>query len=649
MAMSKTSRYLLCTWVVLFSLASVLASCSGAAGIELPLTAQFSPSLSPTISIPTSTPEPPPPPTLVVCLRQEPDSLYLYGPSNRETESVLAAIYDGPFDIRNFEAQPVILEKIPSFADGDARIERVSVSEGDLFLNPLTRQIDWLEEGMRYMPPDCQNSDCLRIYWSGEVVMEQMVVDFRLRDDVRWSDGVELTAADSVFSFQLDAHGDTPSTKYLVDRTGSYEAIGAQTVRWIGIPGYFDPEYQTLFWSPLPQHALAEYKPAELFDLELAARTPIGWGAYVIDSWTPGEQILLRRNPEYFRASEGLPAFEFLIYRFLGDAAPESALQQILSYECDVVDESLMLPELVSELLALEQTGRLSMAWAPGSLLERLEFNLLPTARSQEPIFATMQMRRTLAACIDRERIVEEVLLGMGQTSETYLPALHPLYAAPEDALRYDPAAAIAELQRLGWVDDDESAETPRVARGVLDVEFGTTLTMTYSYVPGPFQEAAALRVQEDLAQCGVKVELRPLESQELFAPWPDGEVFGRTFGLLSWAWPTLISPACEMFYSGEIPSNDRPFGINASAYRSEEYDQACRRILLGAPYGQDYLDAVQTTQQLFATYLPAVPLYARPRIMAYRPGVCGVEIDPSAFSSLWNLEEYASGEFCTQ
>ncbi len=647
MGMSKHPRHLLHTLAVLFLLAVVLSACSGPAEIDLPLTVQPSPSLSPTVSIPTSTPEPPPPPTLVVCLRQEPDSLYLYAPSNREAESVLAAIYDGPFDIRGFEAQPVILEKMPSLADGDARIERVSLSEGDPFLNPLTRQIDWLESGMRYLPPGCQNTDCSSVYWADDVWMEQMVVDFRLRDDVRWSDGVALTAADSVFSFQLDAHKDTPSTKYLVDRTSSYEAIDAQTVRWTGIPGYFDPEYQTLFWSPLPQHILAEYGPAELFDLDIASRTPVGWGAYVIESWTPGEQIVLRRNTEYFRASEGLPAYEFLIYRFLGDAPPESSLQQILSYECDVVDESLMLPELISELLELEQTGRLSMAWAPGSLLERLEFNLAPAVRSQEPIFAYMRMRRALASCIDRQRIVDEVLLGMGQTSETYIPASHPLYAAPEESLHYDPAFTISELESMGWVDDDESVETPRVARGVLDVEFGTPLTLTYFYVPGAFQEAAALRIQEDLAQCGAQVDLHPLQPQELFIAWPDGEVFGRTFGLLSWAWPTLISPACEMYYSGEIPSDDKPYGINAAGYRNDEYDQACRRILLGAPYGQDYLDAVQATQRLFSSYLPGIPLYARPRIMAYRPEVCGVEVDPSTFSTLWNLEEYASGEAC--
>jgi peptide/nickel transport system substrate-binding protein len=584
----------------------------------------------------------------VICLRDEPDSLYLYAPSNREAVSVLSAIYDGPIDVLGFEAQPVILEKVPSFADGDAWVETVSVAEGDVFFNPMTRDIDWLESGMRYLPTECHNTDCSRYYWENEVWMERMVVEFHLRDDVRWSDGTPLTAADSVFSFQLDAHGATPSTKYLVDRTDVYEATGAQTVRWTGIPGYFDPEYQTLFWSPLPQHMLGEYEPGELFTLDSAARTPMGWGAYVIESWETGEQIVLRRNEDYFRASEGLPMYEFLIFRFLGDAQPESSLQQILTYECDVVDESLVLPELMPELMDLEQTGRLQVIWTPGFLLERLEFNIAPVSRSMEPIFALSNTRKALAACIDRQRIVDEVLYGMGQVSQTYLPVNHPLYSIPNDPLTYDPIAAAAELTRLGWIDTDESVETPRLSRGVLDVEYGTSLSFTLRYTPGAFQEAVALRVKEDLLQCGAHVELIPMQPDELFAPWPDGEVFGRTFELLGWAWPTVISPTCEMYYSREVPYGENQFGINAAAFRNDDYDHACRRILLGPPDGQDYLDAVLSTQQLFSSYLPAIPLYARPRIMAYSPEVCGIDIDSSAFSTLWNVEEYTPAEFCT-
>ena len=95
----------------------------------------------PPLPTPTAT-YPPGPRTLVICLGQEPDTLYPYGGSMLAASQVLEAIYDGPFDSRTFAYQPIILEKLPSLADGDAVINTVSVSDGDMVVdndgNPST-------------------------------------------------------------------------------------------------------------------------------------------------------------------------------------------------------------------------------------------------------------------------------------------------------------------------------------------------------------------------------------------------------------------------------------------------------------------------------------------------------------------------------
>ena len=80
--------------------------------------------------------------------------------------------------------------------------------------------------------------------------MDRIVAEFRIRSDVNWSDGDPVTAADSVFSFEVDQHVDTPTLKTQVDRTASYEALNTNTTRWTGIPGYIDSEYFSDFWSP---------------------------------------------------------------------------------------------------------------------------------------------------------------------------------------------------------------------------------------------------------------------------------------------------------------------------------------------------------------------------------------------------------------
>jgi len=51
-----------------------------------------------------------------------------------------------------------------------------------------------------------------------------MVVTFEMLEGLTWSDGTPLTADDSVYSFEVWADPDTPASRYLVDRTTSYEA-----------------------------------------------------------------------------------------------------------------------------------------------------------------------------------------------------------------------------------------------------------------------------------------------------------------------------------------------------------------------------------------------------------------------------------------
>ena len=125
----------------------------------------------------------------------------------------------------------------------------------------------------------------------------------------------------------------------------------------------------------------------------------------------------------------------------------------------------------------------------------------------------------------------------------------------------------------------------------------------------------------------------------ELFEPWPDGSVFGRDFETIGWAWPAWISPLCEMFRSEEIPQAEVPLGINATGFSNPDYDAACGTLLLSLPDTPDYSEAARVTQQILGEEMPTLPLYMRPRVIAHRNSICGIEVVPLSFSALWNLE----------
>ena len=638
---------------VLIAVGLVFAACSVPTEVDIPLTLVPTPIEIPTDIAPT--PEPPPPKTLVVCLNQEPTSLYLYsdaylyGSANRESNAVLQAIYDGPIDIINYEFHPVILQELPDLAGGkNARLEEVTILEGDVYLNPVTLQPEVLTPGKPYLPAGCEGSECIQTYQGGEAIVQRLVVDFHLLPELTWSDGEPLTAADSVFSYELDLHGDTPTTKYLVDRTYTYQALDEVTVRWTGIPGFLDTEYAANFWSPLPAHILEGYTPAELLAAEEVNARPIGWGPYVIQEWRAGDHILLAVNPNYYRASEDLPNFDFLIFRFLGSDVT-SAVQQLLTGECDLLDESLLPDEALPMLIEFEESGRLELAWVPGAEMERFDFNLAPVDQSAEnALFDDVRTRRAIASCIDRQSIVDEILFGLSAVPDTYISPFHPHYQTELDSIQYDVSAAQEMLQEIGWRDDDGSPETPRVATGVPGIHSGTPLAFTYLTTGDGIRQAVAEALKADLAQCGVEMTVEFYNPDVITAPWPEGPVFGRGFDAVVWSWPDWISPLCEMFAGREIPSNEYPYGSNASAFDNQDYNLACDTILLGPAGSQTYLEAVRQTQEIFTNQLPALPLYLKPRIVAYTEDMCGIEVDPLAFSAFWNLEMYNSGNECS-
>lgn len=631
--------------------AVLLAACAQPVDLDLPITERPTSIDTPATETPTPVPVPK---TLIVCLGQEPQSLYrysdsyLYGAASRAAESVLHAIYDGPLNVRTYAFEPVILEKLPSFEDGDARIEQIAISEGESYFDPVALQPATLEASDRYLPSGCNSPDCIRTYSGGEVSMDRIVADFRMRSDVTWSDGEPVTAEDSVFSFEIDRHIDTPTLKTQVDRTAAYEALNESTVRWTGIPGYIDSEYASNFWSPLPQHQLGDLSPEDLLTADDTNRAPLGWGPYVFQEWRPGVDIRLTRNPVYFRASEGLPQFETLLFRFIG-GTPTVSIEQLLTSECDILDESAIADALdvevldadsLSTLTRLAASGTIQLASTAGAEMERLDFGL-----TQSSLLADVQFRSAVASCIDRGRIARELLYGLTAVPETYLPPSHPLYAQDIVEIDYDPEMAAEVLEQLGWIDHDGDPATARVAAGAAGVGDGTELVLQYLTTPDGLHQTVAEWLQSDLQGCGIALEPEFRNQIELFEAFPSGPAFGQDFETIGWAWPAWVSPLCEMFHSAEQPSADTPLGVNAAGYADPNYDAACGLMLHALPESAEYLQAARDTQIILAEAQPMIPLYMRPRLIAHRPEICGIQVDPTEYSALWNLEEL---RFCT-
>jgi len=634
--------------MVVLIFACLLSACAG-----LPSKSTAQPAPTTVTSQPIFTPTPSPR-TLTICLGQEPNTLYPYGNLNAAAQSVLAAIDDGPIDTIGYAYQPVILQKLPSIADGDAVISQVNVKAGSEIID-ADGQRTALSIGVRVRPGGCRSDGCAITYSGSGLQMDQMSVAFHLRPDLTWSDGTPLTADDSVYGYQIVSNDSSSPFKYLADHTQSYTATDMTTLQWTGVPGFIDPTYFTDFFAPAPKHVWDKFGATGLSQVDVASHSPMGWGPYMIQNWAIGDHITLTKNPYYFRASDGLPKFDMLTFRFISD--PNAAISQLTSGGCDILDPSINLDTQVALLQQMQDANQIQAFFTPTSTIEWLGLGIDPAVydnggpsvnKSRPDFFADPRTRQAIALCLDRQKVADTVLFGQSYVPTSFIASSHPLYLNNLPAYQFDAAAGSQLLEQAGWKFVAGDSTSVRHAVSVRGVAGGTPLILNYITTQSTQRQQVIDILSQSLSQCGIGINVQYESQQELYAPGPDGPLFGRSFDLAEYALSdTSIEPPCGWFTSNEIPNAVNHWvGVNVIGYSNADFDTACYAAQSSLPGEQAYTDSYHQAQSVFASDLPAVPLFYRLSVAAARADLCHFNLDPTA-NPMWNVEAFDEGQAC--
>ncbi|HLF02456.1 MAG TPA: peptide ABC transporter substrate-binding protein, partial [Anaerolineales bacterium] len=602
-----------------------------------------------TIAAPVVTPTIKPTKTLDVCLPTEPQSLYEYSGGEREAiwarKVVLEGLRDGPIDHRNFEYQPVILDKLPSLKDGDAVILSAQVREGEIIVD-ASGNLTTLGKDVHYF--DATGSE--QVHTRGAATVMQMSVQFRLRDGLKWEDGAPLTADDLLFGWQIAKDpANTVSDHYLANRALDPAAIDSRTLQLTFLPGFKDPLYYTRLPLPFPRHLYGQLAPAQLAADVNVTRRPLSYGPFVMQEWAAGSHITLAKNPNYFRAAEGLPHLDQISFRFTPDTA--QMIEWVRNGVCDVglsSQDTFFSAQL--ELLGQASTqGVFTVQHVSSTTYEHLDFNISPVdgygGLANSRMFEDVRVRQAFAYCLNRKELIDVLLRGRGDVPSAYVPAAHP-YFDPIGLDRYpfDAAKGKALLQEAGWIDSNGD--------GVLDRR-GRKLSLDYAFGPtgNTLRETiAALASAQFKENCGIEAKPRAQSRADFFGDFPDGVLFGRQYDLAQFSWVGgETEPSCGLYTRGEWTGlgdgqPDKyglagyPGGGNNVGYINPTFDELCRRAL-------DALDPVekrsfhQQAMKLFAQETPSVILFFRPRLALVRPNVLGFLLDSTQDSGLWNVE----------
>jgi peptide/nickel transport system substrate-binding protein len=414
-----------------------------------------------------------------------------------------------------------------------------------------------------------------------------------------WEDGQELTAEDVAFTFKMAADPATASP-YAEEYTHIKElrVIDRYTIE-ARYDQYFARAISTWMSPILPKHIL------EGQDIRNTpfARKPMGAGRYRLKSWEAGSRIVLEASPTCF---DGKPHIDEVVFRTIPDTS--TMFMETRAGRLDLMD--------LSPLQYLRQTS--GPVWERqfrkyrylASMYVYLAFNL------EHPFFKDVRVRRAVSMAIDRQSIIQGVLLGQGVPAfGPFKPgtwAYHPSLAAiPQNV-----SAARALLAEAGFADHDGD--------GILDKD-GKPLAFTILTNQGNEQRIlAATVIQSQLRAVGIDVRIRTVE----WAAFIREFVNKNRFDALILGWTIPQEPD---LFSVWHSSQTFDGGLNFIHYRNQEVDrlieeaqstpeQAKRAALLYRV--QEILDAEQPYCFLYVPYsLPVV----QQRIHGIEPALAGI------------------------
>ncbi|HMQ32366.1 MAG TPA: ABC transporter substrate-binding protein [Chloroflexaceae bacterium] len=314
---------------------------------------------------------------------------------------------------------------------------------------------------------------------------------------------------------------------------------------------------------------------------------PIGTGPYMVDSWTRGDNITLRRFDGYW----GEPATaETLVFRWSAEAAQR--LLELQSGTVDGIDNPA--PDAFEQI-----QGDPNL-----QLLEREGLNVFYVGMNNVyPPFDDVRVRQAIAMGIDRQRIVDNFYPPGSEVASHFTPCAIPGGCEGEEWYEYDPEAARALLAEAGYADGfDTTLEYRDVVRG---------------YLPEPGRVAEDIQAQ--LAEIGVNITINVIESGAFIDASDAGELQG--LHLLGWG---ADYPDVSNFL-------DYHFGGGASRQFGEKHPELVEALRQGASQATDDERApfYEQANTLIKELVPMVPIAHGGSGAAYQADVENPHVSP--------------------
>jgi len=321
---------------------------------------------------------------------------------------------------------------------------------------------------------------------SWQISPDGLLLTFRLKKGVLWSDGVELTSDDVIYSYKTIMDPKTacaPLRVYYMDIQGA-EKLDRYTVVFRYSRQYFRALEICGTIPIVPRHV---FDDGTDFNIHPAGRRPVGTGPYMFERWDTGKRISLVRNERYRGRA---PEISRIVYKVVQE--PNVALQMLKKGELDLMT--------VRPIQWVRQTSTEKFQKA----FYKLEY-YYPNYNyigwnAQRPLFSDRRVRVALTHLVNREEILAKLNFGLGKvvSGSSYIDSRG--YNRAVKPWPHDPERARAILREAGWADTDND--------GVLDkngAKFSFSFTISST---SKFAERLATILKEDFSRSGIEMSI---------------------------------------------------------------------------------------------------------------------------------------------
>ncbi len=356
-------------------------------------------------------------------------------------------------------------------------------------------------------------------------------VNFKLRDDIYFSDGVPVTSDDVIFTYDtiMNPKIDAATIAQSFVDVDKVVKIDNKRIKFIMKRPFFKTLDNLSFVDTgiYPKHIYQFDDPAE-FNQRIS--NPVGSGPYIFEKWDVGSEIVLRRNENYWGKK---PNFNKVVYRFITNSI--ACLQALQSGQID-----LMIPEPDQYEELKSKTDFKKRFYCLQYYEPRIPFFYMGW-NIDTPYFSDKRVRLAMTSIINRDDIINNLLKGGGRIVTGPFYSDSGLNDPEIKPWPYDPERAKKLLDETGWVDHDGD--------GIRDKD-GKPFRFKFMYSSANVLYIRLVKLLKDEAsKIGIDVVPDPYEWSVLLTKLTDRQFEAMVMG---WGGDVIDDPY-QIFHSSQI------------------------------------------------------------------------------------------------